>query len=125
MARGWCILYFRESDGSQPAKEFYERELLPAEKGRFRVRIQLLAEKGLQLLLELSDILDRVERSDNLYELRLPNSQNNPRFLICALAGRRLVVLYGFKKKGRKLKPSDISVGERRRDIVVNHEEEY
>lgn len=44
-----------------------------------QVRLYLLAEKGLSLLIERSDSLDKIETEDNLYELRLNNTPNNPR----------------------------------------------
>jgi phage-related protein len=80
--------------------------------------------KGLSLLVERSDILDKIETEDNLYELRLDNTPNNPRIFLCALTGKRLVLLHAFKKKSRKTPRSEIDIAARRRDLVIAKEEE-
>jgi len=79
--------------------------------------------KGLSLLVERSDILDKIETEDNLYELRLDNTPNNPRIFLCALTGKRLVLLHAFKKKSRKTPRTEIDIAARRRDLLIAKEE--
>ena len=65
-----------------------------------------------------SDILDVIEGESNLYELRLDNTPNNPRVLLCAVVGKRFVLLHAFKKKGRKTPKREITVGVKRKKQV-------
>jgi hypothetical protein len=77
----WQIEFYREADGTEPVKEFLQDpSLKPGELKQFQTRLLLLAEKGLLLMIQRSDILDKIETEDNLYELRLDNTPNNPRF---------------------------------------------
>lgn len=70
-------------------------------------------------MIQRSDILDKIETEENLYELRLPNTQNNPRFLLCALKGKRIILLHAFKKKGRKTDRREIEIAVKRRDLIM------
>jgi phage-related protein len=120
----WEVVYYEEVDGTQPVQEFIlNSSLTSGELKQLRVRLYLLTVKGLSLLIERSDILDKIETEDNLYELRLDNTPNNPRFLLCALTGKRLVFLHAFKKKSRKTPKQEISMAARRRDLVLAKEE--
>ena len=103
MNDSWQIEFYREADGTELVKEFLkDPSLKPGEVQQFQTRLSVLVEKGLVLMIQRSDILDKIETEENLYELRLPNTQNNPRFLLCALKGKRIILLHAFKKKGRK-----------------------
>jgi phage-related protein len=71
-------------------------------------------------VLERADILDKVETEHGLYELRLANTPNNPRILLCCARGRRIVLLHAFKKKGRRLPAREVEVAKGRRDMWVS-----
>jgi phage-related protein len=121
----WEVVYYEEEDGTQPVKDFLQDpSLTSGELKQFRVRLYLLSVKGLSLLVERSDILDKIKTEDNIYELRLDNTPNNPRIFLCALTGKRLVLLHAFKKKSRKTPRSEIDIAARRRDLVIAKEEE-
>jgi phage-related protein len=121
----WEIVYYEELDGTQPVKDFLQDpSLTSGELGQFRVRLDLLSVKVLSLLVERSDILDKTETEYNLYELGLDNTPNNPRIFLCAVTGKRLVLLHAFKKKSRKTPRSEIDIAVRRRDLVKPKEEE-
>lgn len=125
MSGSWEVVYYEEEDGTQPVKDFLQvPSLTSGELKQFRVRLYLLSVKGLSLLVERSDILDKIETEDNLYELRLDNTPNNPRIFLCALTGKRLVLLHAFKKKSRKTPRSEIDIAARRRNLVIAKEEE-
>jgi phage-related protein len=98
--------------------------LTSGELKQFQVRVMLLTQKGLSLLLERSDILDKIKGEKNLYELRLDNTPNNPRIFLCALVGKRLILLHAFKKKGRKTPKLEIKIAVKRRDMVIANEED-
>lgn len=125
MNEEWEIVFYQEADGTEPAREFLKNSnLTPGELKQFQVRLYYLTEKGLSLLRERSDIIEKIKTEDNLYELRLDNTPNNPRFFLCALTGKCLVILHGFKKKDRKIPPREISIAAKRRDIVVAAKED-
>ena len=112
----WSVLFFRDEDGHEPVKQFFlEAGLTDAEKKQFAVRIEYLSQRGLQLVVERADILDKVETEQGLYELRLDNTPNNPRVLLCSASGRKIVLLHAFKKKGRRLAQREIEAAKRRR----------
>jgi phage-related protein len=121
----WQIIFYRDSDGTEPVQEFLlDPSLTSGELKQFQVRVMLLTQKGLSLLLERSDILDKIEGEKNLYELRLDNTPNNPRIFLCALVGKRLILLHAFKKKGRKTPKLEIKIAVKRRDMVLANEED-
>ena len=125
MSEEWQVIFYRESDGTEPVQDFLQDpSLRPGELKQFQVRLTLLTQKGLSLLLERSDILDKIEGEKNLYELRLDNTPNNPRIFLCALVGKRLVLLHAFKKKGRKTPKLEIKIAVKRRDLVQANEED-
>jgi phage-related protein len=121
----WRVVFFRDGRGSEPVKEFFlEAGLTDSEKKQFEVRIKYLAQRGLQLVFERADILDKVETAHGLYELRLDNTPNNPRILLCCTRGRQIVLLHAFKKKGRRLSAREIEIAKRRRDAWLRQEGE-
>ncbi|MCF2148108.1 type II toxin-antitoxin system RelE/ParE family toxin [Desmonostoc muscorum LEGE 12446] len=125
MNEEWQIIFYRDSDGTEPVQEFLlDPSLTSGELKQFQVRVTLLTQKGLSLLLEWSDILDKIEGEKNLYELRLDNTPNNPRIFLCALVGKRLVLLHAFKKKGRKTPKLEIKIAAKRRNMVMANEED-
>ncbi|MEH1839301.1 MAG: type II toxin-antitoxin system RelE/ParE family toxin [Nostoc sp.] len=123
MSEEWQIITYQEVDGKKPVDEFLTSSLTPVEYKQFQFRLSLISTKGLALIIERSDILDKIKTEDNLYELRLPNTRNNPRIFLCALTGKRLVLLHAFKKKGRKTPHNEIYIAAKRRDLVVAKED--
>jgi phage-related protein len=123
MAELWKIIFFEDDDGEKPVVD-YLLTLNKGERDRLQTRLEMLGQKGLSATKHLGTKLE-----DNLYELRLPNSPNNPRFLYCALigGGRRLCVLHGFSKTGKandKVPESQKQIALSRRLIVENREKE-
>jgi phage-related protein len=120
----WKVVFFRDERGDEPVKEFFPGAgLTDAEKKQFAVRIEYVSLRGLQMLVERADILDKVEAEQGLYELRLANTPNNPRVLLCSAKGRLIVLLHAFKKKGRRLPAREIDVARRRRDAWLSRED--
>lgn len=120
----WQIIYYQEVDGTKPVEEFFnDPSLTQGELKQFKLRLYYLKNKGLALQRERSDILNKIKIEDNLYELRLDNTPNNIRIFLCALTGKRLILLHAFKKKGRKTPPNEINIAAQRRDLVVAKED--
>jgi phage-related protein len=111
----WRVLYYKDGKGNQPAKAFLQDELTEAEQESFDTRLKYVRLKGLQVR---DDVMESLKGESNLFSLRLPKSQNNPRFLVCAVSGRRLVLLHGFKEKSSGDYEKAISIARKRRDIV-------
>ena len=121
MAEPWQVLFFQDDDGHIPARD-YLLTLEDASRKRFQTRLQVLTEKGLATG---KPIMDHLEK--NLYEMRLENSPGNPRFLFCALIGRRLYLLHGFSKPGHgsagdEVPESHKAIARKRRDILEARE---
>lgn len=94
----WRVLSYREANGNSPVQAFVES--MPQEvRRRFQTRVGYLRKDGLNASQEVAKKLE-----DDLWELRLPHSDGNPRILFFASIGRRIVLLHGFNKIG---KPSD------------------
>lgn len=120
----WQIIYYQEVDGTQPVDEFFnDHSLTKGESKQFKLRLYLLKIKGLALLVERSDILDKIEIEDKLYELRLDNTRNNIRIFLCALPGKRLILLHAFKKRGNKTPLKQIKIAAKRRDFIIAKED--
>lgn len=103
MSEPWEVDEYVEEDGQSPVRDFV-RGLLPAEQARFFKRLEYVQAEGLRagghVLKNLKG--QRGDARGKLWELRLENSPNNPRLLLFAIAGRRIVLLHGFKKTGRR-----------------------
>lgn len=69
--------------------------LSAAETKRLQVNLGYLCNKGLASL--NSGIFEKLE--DDLYELRMTKSEDNPRFILTAATPQRFVVLHAFMKK--------------------------
>lgn len=115
----WSVLFYKEGD-VEPAKDFLVHELTNPERRRFVTRVKYVQQKGLALIRDRPDILESVKGENNLYSLRLPKSQNNPRFLLCASINQTLYVLHGFKEKDARDYDRAIRVARKRRDALKN-----
>lgn len=116
MSPGWRVDSYVDANGGRPVNSFIAEELEPPEQGRLKARLAVLQERGLGAGGGLLDKVQGGKRNDprrKLWELRLPNSPNNPRFLLFATGNKTLVLLHGFKKIGRsndKIPESDIQI---------------
>lgn len=120
----WTVVDYVDSDGKAPVRAFVET-LTPAERGRFFKRVQYLRLDGLRagpdVFLNMS--ADKAgDPKGKLWELRMPKSQHNPRVLGFPTAGRKIVLLHGFKKIGMssdKIARADIDIAiERMHDYL-------
>ena len=119
----WKILFFQDERGNVPVKEFFlSPDLTDGEKKQMAVRMQYLSQRGLQLVFERGDILEKVEAQHGLYELRLDNTPNNPRVLLCTATGRQIVLLHAFKKKGRRLPAREVEIAKHRQQSWLSGE---
>jgi phage-related protein len=119
----WRILFFQDQRGNIPVREFFlGADLTNGEKKQMQVRMQYLSQRGLQLVVERGDILEKVEGEEGLFELRFDNTPNNPRVLLCSAKGRQIVLLHAFKKKGRSLPAREITVAKHRREHWLSGE---
>jgi phage-related protein len=115
MSSSWRVEFFQDDEGNIPVQE-YLLGLEDGEKNRFRTRVKMLEQNGLGTG---KPVMDKLEQ--NLYELRLEGSPHNPRFLFCAVIGRRLYLLHGFSKTGQsndKVPESEKRIARARRKIL-------
>ncbi|MEM9541933.1 MAG: type II toxin-antitoxin system RelE/ParE family toxin [Cyanobacteria bacterium P01_E01_bin.42] len=125
MSEEWQIEFYSDDEEAiSPVRQFLQdAALTKGELKQFQFRLKLLQAYGLQLLIERSDILAKIKGEDNLYELRLDNTPNNPRIFLCALTDKRLFLLHGFKKKSRKTPKREISTAIQRQKRLLEREE--
>jgi len=85
----WKIVYFKDENGLEPVREFFDQETLPAEKKRLEVRLKYLKMYGLAILGIHEDVLETLKgkKFEGLYALRFPDSTNNPRVFVGTLVG--------------------------------------
>ena len=115
----WNIEDYEAEDGTDPVADFVE-SLTPAEQGRVAARLKVLQLKGLSARKEY---IKKIR--DKIWELRLPNSQNNPRILFFAVKGKRIILLHGFTKTGKsndKVPEREIRTAEKRMDDFLERE---
>lgn len=102
MEHTWRIERYKTAQGDSPVDEFI-LSLLPAEVGRLKARLDYLALDGVNAGTHIVRAVRGGVRSQGrskLWELRMPKSQNNPRFLFCLLHGQTILLLHGFAKTG-------------------------
>lgn len=91
----WQIATYQDRDGNSPVREYVAS--LPDEvRRRFQQRVGYLRLDGLNASQEVAKKLE-----SDLWELRLPHSDGNPRILFFASVGRRIILLHGFNKQGK------------------------
>jgi phage-related protein len=117
----WTIEDYQEEDGTDPVAA-YVASLTSAERGRVKTRLTILAQQGLSARKEyIKNIRGKI------WELRFPNSQNNPRILFFAIVGRRIVLLHGFSKTGKatdKVPEREIKIAEERMEAFLEREDQ-
>jgi len=114
----WGVELYKDERGRFPVKEFLEdrRSITDAENKQFLARLLKVREHGLSLIRDRADILEKLSGQRNLYSMRLDNTTNNHRFLLCALPGRRLVLLHAFKESSSHDYDRAIAKARTRRD---------
>lgn len=117
----WKIVYFRDEDGLEPVRLFYDQELLPGEKKRLETRLEFLKMHGISILGRRKDILETLEgkKFEGLYSLRFPNSLNNPRVLVCTLIDEVFVLLHAFKELNPRAYEKAALIARKRMKLVL------
>ncbi|MEA5470221.1 type II toxin-antitoxin system RelE/ParE family toxin [Spirulina sp. 06S082] len=125
MTEEWQIEFYSDNEEEiSPVRQFLQdAALTKGELKQLQLRLKLLQAYGLQLLIKRSDILAKIKGEDNLYELRLDNTPHNPRIFLCALTGKRLVLLHGFKKKSQKTPKREITKAIQRQKRLLERED--
>lgn len=124
MSDPWRVVYYRDSKGNRPVKDFFEMPssigITEGEKKMFEQRLSWVTEKGLSLMEKRSDVLESLKGEDNLYSLRIRSKPNNSRVLLCAVPGTKLLVLlHAFKEAKKKDYAKAIKLARTRRDQVL------
>lgn len=124
MSDPWRVIYYKDSKGDRPVKNFFELPssigITEGEKKMFEQRLSWVEAKGLPFARERPDVLEPLKSEDNLYSLRVRSKPNNSRVLLCAVPGTRLLVLlHAFKEKSTKDYTRAIKVARTRRDQVL------
>jgi len=125
VSQQWQIKFYRQANGTKPVEDFLQTSGLTREESeKIKARLKRLQEMGLMLMVERSDILEKVD--DNLYALRLANTPNNPRIFLCFIKERlQIYLLHGYKKKDRKIPKQHLNIALQRRDSIFNQGDDY
>jgi len=117
---GWQLELYQDARGQRPVQTYVGT--LPEEvRRRFQTRVGYLLTDGLNASQEVAKKLE-----EDLWELRLPHSDGNPRILFFASIGKRIVLLHGFNKQGKstdKVPESEKLIARRRRDDFIARDE--
>jgi len=114
----WEIEYYQSPAGSVPVAEFVD-SLLPQAKAKFIRSLELLEQYGLLLREPWVKSIPDVPK---LRELRFTSFGDIYRFFFFPVAGRKLILLHGFKKKTQETPRRELQTAEARmKDYMQRH----
>lgn len=98
----YIIEFYREKDGTEPAKEFIE-SLEPKMLAKVLKIFDLLEINGPQLRMPYSEYL-----RDGIFEIRAKHGTDITRILYFFVIGKRIILSNGFVKKDNKIPRMEI-----------------
>ncbi len=114
----WTVEFYRDPDGHEPVKSFFNS--LPRSARAKVVRtLALLKEYGVLL----KEPYTRQVKG-KIRELRIKDSQGNVRVFYFTHTGKRFILLHGFVKKTEKTPVREIETAERRMNDFLERQEE-
>jgi phage-related protein len=114
----WEIEYYQTAGGSVPVAEFVE-DLVPQAQAKFIRSLELLEEYGLLLR---EPWVKNIHGVPKLRELRFTSFGAIYRVFFFPVAGRKLILLHGFKKKSQETPKRELQTAEARmKDYVHRH----
>lgn len=113
----WTVDDYRTSTEGRPVRDFLAG-LSKAAKPRVYAVLAMLEERGNQLLMPHSRPL-----GDGLYEIRVPHPEGPFRVIYCFRPGRRIVLLHGFVKRGRKTPKEELDLARQRKRALEREED--
>ena len=114
----WEIEYYQTAAGSVPVAEFVE-DLPPQAQAKFIRSLELLEEYGLLLR---QPWVKNIHGISKLRELRFTAFGEIYRVFFFPVAGRKLILLHGFKKKSQETPKRELQTAEARmKDYVYRH----
>jgi len=114
----WEIDYYQTAAGSVPVAEFVG-SLSPQAKAKFIRSLELLEQYGLLLR---EPWVKTIQGVSKLRELRFTSFGDIYRFFFFPVAGRKLILLHGFKKKTQQTPRRELQTAEARmKDYIQRH----
>ncbi|MEK7229657.1 MAG: type II toxin-antitoxin system RelE/ParE family toxin [Candidatus Binatota bacterium] len=114
----WEIEYYQTAAGSVPVAEFVD-SLPPQAKAKFVRSLELLEQYGLLLR---EPWVKNIQNVAKVRELRFTSFSEIYRFFFFPVAGRKLILLHGFKKKTRETPRRELQTAEARmKDYIQRH----
>lgn len=115
----WTTEDVETAGGKKPVREYIRKELNDHERGTLLELIQRLREVGPNpeefTSRELKLIKQGSQPTDlKLYELRVANTEHNPRVFFAALKRRRILLLHAFTKTSQHTPPREVDLAIRR-----------
>lgn len=106
----WVIEYYQTAGGSVPVAEFVDG-LAPQAQAKFIRSLELLEQYGLLLR---EPWVRNIQDIPKLRELRFISFGDIYRFFFFPVAGRKLILLHGFKKKTQQTPKRELQTAEAR-----------
>lgn len=115
----WTIIDFSTAGGKKPVREYIKEELNGEEKGKLYELISRLAKFGPSPEEFTSSEMKRIQQGSQpnalkLYELRVANTEHNPRVLFAAVKDRNILLLHAFTKTSQQTPEKDVDLAIRR-----------
>lgn len=118
MEEKWLVEFYETESGEKPCLDFLNTLEVKLRAKVFR-DLTLLEQYGNELRLPYSEHLD-----DGIFELRTIQGKNIVRNLYFFIAGKKIIVTHGFKKKTQKTPPEEIQKAKKyRADYKTRHQE--
>jgi phage-related protein len=114
--RKFTIEFAVRSNGTMPAKDFYDNELSEEERSKLKPPFTRLADDG---RVDNRERFKKVEGTEELFEFK----SHQVRILGFFLRGGRFVLTHGLRKKQDKLPKSEIKVAEAIRAEHIKREQ--
>jgi len=111
MERFWEVLFYHDSAGDSPVKDFI-RNLPKVERTRIGQGIESLEISGPSIRMPHAR---PITSEKGLFELRIKGEDNLYRIFYCHYTGKTFVLLHAFTKKTRKTPEKEIHIAKQRR----------
>ena len=105
----WTLVFYTNARGDRPVEQYIDT-LQPSEAVRVVQALELLAEFGTRLRMPHV----RAMEGSDLWELRIRARGNQHRIFYVAIAGREMLLLHAFMKKGQRTPRRELRTAEQR-----------
>lgn len=110
------VIFYKDSRGKAPVLSWLKNNKQKQELAKFRTRIELLKNHGIDLKRPMAAYL-----SEGIYELRLNSGNRHIRIFYFFHERKAVVLCHVIVKKSRKVPPKEIEIAVRRKERFVEN----